>query len=245
MDGMHFERMAAEYAEARPPYPHAVFEALSAAGAIGPGVEVLEIGAGAGLATVELVRAGARVTAVEPGAELAAVLRQRAPDVTVVQARVEDAVLPESVFDSAVAAMAMHWVDLDVALPRLHAALRAGGWLAVWRTHFGDDTVRTEFRDRVREIVAARPADDAARRSERPTIEELAAGGWFEPVRSERWRWSVDLTTDQVRRLFRTFSNWTEDEVAAAAAAADELGGRVTEHYVTVLHLLRRSAAVG
>lgn len=238
---MHFERMAAEYADARPPYPHAVFEALSIAGAVGAGADVLEIGAGAGLATAELVRAGARVTAVEPGPDLAAVLRQRLPYVAVIQARVEDAALPDRSFDSAVAATAMHWVDLAVALPRLHAALRPGGWLGVWRTQFGDATVQTPFRARVREIVAARHADDAAGRSARPTMEELSAGGWFEPVRSERWRWSIELTTDQVRRLFRTFSNWTDDEVKAVAAAADSLGGRITEHYVTALHLLRRA----
>ena len=69
---------------------------------------------------------------------------------------------------------------------------------------------------------------------------ELAADGMFEPVRTERWRWSLELTTDQVTRLFRTFSNWTEQEVVAVGTAAEECGGRVTEHYQSVLHLLRR-----
>lgn len=43
--------MATEYATARPRYPDAVFETLEAEGVIGPGTRVLEIGAGAGLAT--------------------------------------------------------------------------------------------------------------------------------------------------------------------------------------------------
>jgi len=76
---------------------------------------------------------------------------------------------------------------------------------------------------------------------ERPSLQELAAGGWFVPVDTLRWRWSTDLTTDQVRRLFSTFSNWLPAEVAAAAAAADACGGTVTEHYQAVLHLLRAS----
>ena len=69
-------------------------------------------------------------------------------------------------------------------------------------------------------------------------MEELTYGGWFAPVDTMRWRWSVDLTTEQIRRLFSTFSGWTPAEVEAAAAAADECGGKVTEHYNSVLHLL-------
>ena len=72
-------------------------------------------------------------------------------------------------------------------------------------------------------------------------MDELTPGGWFEPVQSERWRWPIDLATDQVRRLFRTFSDWTVREVEAAAGAADECGGMVTEHYQSVLHVLRRT----
>lgn len=70
---------------------------------------------------------------------------------------------------------------------------------------------------------------------------ELSAGGYFEPARSEHWRWSLELTTDQVTRLFRTFSDWTDEEVRLVAAAADACGGLVTEHYQSVLHVLVRA----
>jgi hypothetical protein len=75
----------------------------------------------------------------------------------------------------------------------------------------------------------------------RPTMSELEAGGCFVAARSERRRWEVELTTEQVTALFRTFSNWTGEEVDDVAAAADACGGRVTEHYQSVLHLLRRA----
>ena len=73
-------------------------------------------------------------------------------------------------------------------------------------------------------------------------MEELTAGGWFEPLRTERWRWSVELDTNKVRRLFRTFPEWTDAEIESVSRAADDLGGVVTEHYQTVLHLLRKTA---
>jgi SAM-dependent methyltransferase len=138
---MHFERMAAEYATARPPYPRAVFEALAGRGVIGSGVRVVEVGAGSGLATGDLVAAGSHVTALEPGERLARLLRVAVPTATVIVTRLEDADLPDGSFDSAVAATSMHWVDLRVGLPILHRALRPGGWLAVWRSVFGDDAV--------------------------------------------------------------------------------------------------------
>jgi SAM-dependent methyltransferase len=238
---MHFERMAEEYAAARPPYPRAVFAALAGLGVIGPGVRVLEIGAGAGLATRDLVAAGSLVTAVEPGERLARLLVAAVPAADTVVARLEDADLPHGWYDSAVAATSLHWVDCQVGLPILHRALRPGGWLAVWRTIFGDDTMApTPFRERVERIVAARPAqpETGAAREERPTVEELTRTGWFAHVDTMRWRWSVDLSIAQVRHLFSTFSNWTPTEVEAAAAAAAECGGTVTEHYSTILHVL-------
>lgn len=242
MSWAHFERMAADYRAARPPYPAELFATLEGEGVIGPGLEVLEVGAGSGLATREFVASGSHVEALEPGPDLAALLAEEVPAASVTCCRLEDAALPDAAFDSAVAATSMHWVDLSVGLPRLYAALRSDGRLAVFRHVFGDDEVATEFRDRVRAIVARRGGGAEQPQPEpRPTMSELAAGGWFAPVRSECWRWSVELTTSQLTTLFRTFSDWTEEEVREVSAAADACGGRVTEHYQSVLHLLRRA----
>src|SRR5436190_17398227 len=132
MSWTHFEQMANEYVSARPRYPDAVYEVLVAERVIGPGRQVLEVGAGSGLATLELVSSGSEVVALEPGQDLAALLKRRVPGVSVLQGRLEDVALPDAGFDSAVAATSLHWVDLSVGLPRLHASLRPGGALAVF-----------------------------------------------------------------------------------------------------------------
>ena len=233
--------MAADYVSARPPYPSVIFELLRAEGVTGPGRRVLEIGAGAGLATRVLVESGSEVVALEPGPALCSFLADAVPGAEVVETRLEDTSLPLAGFDAVVAATSMHWVDLEVGLPKIHSTLRPDGLLAVFRTIFGDDSVDTEFRDRVKRIVSARAqAVEPTSREWRPTIDELSAEGLFQPVRSEHWSWSVELTSRQVTALFRTFSNWTDEEVEAVRRAADACGGVVTEHYQSVLHLLSR-----
>jgi hypothetical protein len=57
----------------------------------------------------------------------------------------------------------------------------------------------------------------------------------------DAFRWSVELDSAQVLDLFTTFSDWTAEEAGEAAAAVDDLGGLVTEHYVTWLIALRRA----
>ncbi|MCO1656505.1 class I SAM-dependent methyltransferase [Pseudonocardia humida] len=244
---LHFDALAETYEKARPPYPEALWSRLGELGVLRPGVRVLELGAGSGQATARLLGAGAEVVAVEPGGALAARLRQRCPGARVVVARAEDAELGGARFDLAVAATSVHWLDLDVVLPALHRAVVPGGHFAVWRTAFGDPRVRTRFRDRVDAIVARRgdepvrpgPGElDTARWAER-----LSASGAFAVVHVEEFRWRIDLGADQVHGLFRTFSDWTADEAAAAGRAARDLGGTVTEHYVTPLVMLRRGDA--
>ncbi len=246
VDPGHFERHAAIYDDARPPYPRELWAALESGGYLVPGRRVLELGAGSGQATGPMLAAGLHVTAVEPGRELAARLHAAHPDATVVVGRAEDLDLDEDAFDLVVAATSIHWLDLDVVLPKVRDALAPGGALLVWRNVFGDLSIRTPFRDRVHEIARARtrpprPGPDAE--DVDVTAAELTRSGLFEIAEVRRFAWDVDMGTEQIRRLFTTFSDWTPDEVDAAARAVDDLGGTVTEHYLSWLIALRPTHA--
>ncbi len=238
---MHFDKRAEVYERFRPPYPDALWRRLGELGVLRDGVRILELGAGTGEATGRLVESGATVTAVEPGKALAERLHRRVPEARILIATAEDAVVPDSAFDVVVVATAVHWLDLDFVVPRLHRALAPGGRLVVWRNVFGDPDVHTRFRERVADIVAQRG------RPQRPSgletaewVHRLTASGHFADSHTDVFRWSVDLDADQIRGLFSTFSDWSADEAEAAAQAVDDLGGRVTEHYLTPLIVLTR-----
>ena len=71
---------------------------IVAAAGVRSGELVLDIGAGEGALTAHLVRAGARVVAVELNPRRASVLRARFPDITVVQADIALLRLPSRPF---------------------------------------------------------------------------------------------------------------------------------------------------
>ena len=241
-DGQHFESVSSVYGTARPAYPGVLYDTLQQQRVIGPGRKVLEVGAGSGEATVEILHRGSAVVAVEPGPELAAQLRHACPDLRIISSSIEEAELSEGRFDSVVAATALHWVDLRTMLPKFAMALRPQGLLAVWRTVYGDPRVHTPFRAAVAQVVHTRGERPSARDplDPRPTMDDLEAGGSFHRVHTWQWPWQIDLSPAQLRALFTTFSDWTNpedlDKIHAAARAQP---GPVTEHYVTILHLLR------
>ena len=72
-----FNRAAEDYQRSRPVLPPGLFDDLIYLAGLRPGDRVIEIGCGTGQATVPLAERGLAVTAVELGAELAAIARRR------------------------------------------------------------------------------------------------------------------------------------------------------------------------
>src|SRR4051812_7604144 len=104
----------ANYHAARPAYPDAAWTVLGERAGLRAGIDILEIGAGTGLATDPLLAAEPRrLTAIEPDVRLAAFLRDRVDDprLEMIVATFEDAALPDAGFDLVVSATAFHWLD--------------------------------------------------------------------------------------------------------------------------------------
>jgi SAM-dependent methyltransferase len=89
------------------------------------------VGCGTGQATASLVALGWDVTAVEPGADMAALARGRFPGVDVEISSLEEWDSRGRRFDVVLAASSWHWVDPSVGWPRAHELLRLGGCVAL------------------------------------------------------------------------------------------------------------------
>ena len=122
--------MAESYERRRPTYPAALLEWLVDRLRLRPGTTVIDLGAGTGKLTRDLVPTGARVIAVEPLPEMRAQLEAAVPGAEVLAGSAEELLLPDESVDAVVAASAFHWFDTERALEEIHRVLVPGGALA-------------------------------------------------------------------------------------------------------------------
>jgi SAM-dependent methyltransferase len=138
-------RSAAAYERGRPGYPPAAVDFLAARLRLGPGRTVVDLAAGTGKLTRPLLATGAEVVAVEPVAEMRAVLRSGAQPV---DGTAEAMPLTTASADAVVVAQAFHWFDGDAALAEIHRVLRPGGALAlVWNRRRMDEPLNQAIED--------------------------------------------------------------------------------------------------
>ena len=130
-----FDTVAELYDRARPRYQAELYDDLARITGLREGAKALEIAPATGIATIELAGRGYEVTAVEMGANLAAVARRNLAgysNASVEVSRFEDWPLPDGPFDLICCATAFAWLDPSVRLDKCAQALRPGGWLAIW-----------------------------------------------------------------------------------------------------------------
>lgn len=126
-----FDLQADAYDRGRPGYPAEAIAFVIETLRIGPGATVVDLAAGTGKLTRELVPTGAELIAIEPVAGMREVLSRSLPDVLVTDGTAESLPLDAASVDGVVVAQAFHWFDGPRALAELARVLRPGGRLAV------------------------------------------------------------------------------------------------------------------
>ena len=212
-----FGPVAQAYDRGRPGYPADAARWLVGRDA----AAVLELGAGTGKLTSELVALGHDVHATDPDEEMLAILEQRVPQARVSVASAEGLPVGDRTVDVVVVAQAFHWFDPEVALPEIARVLKPGGSLGlVW--HHRD--LRIPWVRRLGDLIGTHD------QLTDPT-DVLAASGLFEPAEAERFMYWQDINRDSIVDLVRSRSNVStldddarEAKLAEVAAFYDDFG---------------------
>jgi SAM-dependent methyltransferase len=128
-----FQQGADAYERGRPSYPRDALDWLFAQLDLRPGRTVLDVGAGTGKLTRELVATGATVLAVEPVPAMRGVLEQVVPEAQAMDGRAEALPVDDGALDAITVAQAFHWFDVPSTLAEFHRVLRpAGRFALIW-----------------------------------------------------------------------------------------------------------------
>ncbi len=207
--GSSFGAAAGAYAEHRPGYAEAAVRwALEPVGDRRP-VRVADIGAGTGKLTAALVGLGADMTAVEPDPQMLAELQRAMPEVRSAPGSAEEMPLPDGSVDAVVAGQAMHWFDMDRAMPEIARVLTPGGVFAgLWNVD--DDRVDwvaelAEMSKRKASITLLRWRDGAARSREQRLPE--AGSGLFHAAEEGEFGHGQVRTADSLLATIATHSH--------------------------------------
>ena len=202
-----YNRMAEAYA-ARPAYPAALIERLSAlagpASTTDSSRHILDVGAGTGQLSLPLAERGHRVTAIEPAAAMLHVLEGRARaaglELSSIHAAAESLPLPDRSVRLAIIADALHFLDAHRAGSELSRVLEPAASLAIVQVELGDSPFMHALVNIMEEAAPRRP------RKVSGAMAEVAALCGLKLQRTERFDSHVPLERERLEQLLCSIS---------------------------------------
>ncbi|MHC4959075.1 MAG: class I SAM-dependent methyltransferase [Planctomycetota bacterium] len=246
---MSFDTVPDLYDQVRPEYPVELVDTVL--GALPPRPRILEVGAGTGKGTRAYVERGCELVCVEPGANMAEVLRRNFPDLPVHVCDFEG-YEPEGAFDALVSAQAWHWVDPATGYAKAAKLLGPGGLLALYWNMFprgGQDDFTKSIQDLYAKYAPSMTGQHYLRSIEQrieERVAEIEGSGVFEGLKVHRFAWDMHLDEETYVKMLETYSDHRALEPAmreklhgALAQRVREWGGEVVRPYVAVLYTAR------
>ncbi len=240
-----FDPLVDAYDAGRPSYPDQLYDAIERLAQPLRGTDVVEVGAGTGIATRALEARGARVVALDLGAAMLRRLRERSGCTPVAVADAHALPLGDGVADLVCYAQAWHWVRVPKAVAEVRRVLRPAGTLAAWWNDVSaaDAPWWQAQQDRLEAWSPGysrdyRRRDWSAELAGVPGIESVAVAScdWVRPLSMEQYETWL-RSKSYVAALADRLPEFLAAERASVAAAFPD--GVVQEPFRTVLVVAR------
>jgi SAM-dependent methyltransferase len=183
-----FERTADAYERGRPGYAEAALDAVP----VRADAAVLDLAAGTGKLTRQLVHRFERVFAVEPLAGMRAVLQHVVPEAEALPGTATEIPLEDAAVDAVFVGEAFHWFGSDDAVREIARVLRPGGTLAILFNKADgkiEPPLPPAFRDALDSVALVKPPELTVRSG----LWRTPFPGPFEPFRERSFPNAVEL----------------------------------------------------
>lgn len=232
----------ASYNSARPSYPDEAIEYFVETLGLDGHSRVLDLGAGTGIFSRQLIPHVGQLIAVDPSASMRGAFRASTPDVEVLDGSDVDIPIDTASVDAVFVAQAFHWFDAPLALVEIHRVLRPSGGLGlIWNE-------RDESVEWVHELTRAMQWDTRAPYLVGTDHSVVVAQGPFVDVQRVNFRTSQTLTHEGLTQRVLTTSYIAamgEEErrstMNVVATVIDQLPDPVELPYVTDVYSARAS----
>lgn len=254
-----FDTVASTYEKSRPGYPDELYKKLLDYIPLNEASSVIEVGIGGGQATLPILQTGCELTAVEYGAQLADLCREKFksyPKFSVITGKFEDIGFEKNAYDLVFSASAFHWIPEEIGYTTVFSMLKSGGVFARFANHPYQDKANPALSEDIQRIYAKYYYKFHHKKQETPkeydeeqaAQKALLAGKYgFTDIQYAMFFRTRTLSAEEYKTLLGTYSEHIAIEETIRAEffskieeSINDHGGKITIYDTIDLQLARK-----
>ncbi|HWL89765.1 MAG TPA: class I SAM-dependent methyltransferase [Actinomycetota bacterium] len=232
---------ALDYDELRPEYAPEAVAWVAERGGLGAGSTVVDLAAGTGRLSGRFLELGLDVIAVEPAANMRAVLEERFPAVRAIVATAESMPFDDGAIDAVVVGNAFHHFEREAAMTEIHRILRPGGALALfWAWPDEEEQLRIPGVRAIYEVVEGARGESAIAAAHQTWADLPAPVEGFDPFERREFPAIHVLPAARLADLYATSSDIVSMPALTRAWLLDRVM-QLSRELPETLHLPQRT----